>query len=63
MNIKFSVLCFGSGAKGVVPDETLVSSANASSSNQESHDVGMYTSCFPMLELLHCFSEYVFLHT
>jgi len=40
VNIKFSVLCFGSGAKGVVPDETLVSSANASSSNQESHDVG-----------------------
>ncbi|CAO2162364.1 unnamed protein product [Urochloa humidicola] len=30
----------GSGAKGVVPDESLTSSANASSSHQESHDVG-----------------------
>ncbi|RCV25307.1 hypothetical protein SETIT_5G156100v2 [Setaria italica] len=30
----------GSGSKGVVPDETLTSSANASSSHQESHDVG-----------------------
>jgi len=57
MIFEVSVMCFGSGAKGVVPDET-----RASSSNQESHDVGMYTSCFPMLELLHCFSEYVFLH-
>ncbi|CAL4949987.1 unnamed protein product [Urochloa decumbens] len=30
----------GSGAKGVVPDESLTSSANASSSHQESHDAG-----------------------
>ncbi|CAO2184710.1 unnamed protein product [Urochloa humidicola] len=30
----------GSGAKGAVPDESLTGSANASNSNQESHDVG-----------------------
>jgi hypothetical protein len=37
-------MCFGSGAKGVASDETLTSSANASSSHQESDDVGMYTA-------------------
>ena len=56
MIFEVSVMCFGSGAKGVVPDET-----RASSSNQESHDVGMYTARFPMLELLPWSN--VFLHT
>ncbi|OEL30458.1 hypothetical protein BAE44_0008523 [Dichanthelium oligosanthes] len=33
-------MCFGPGTKGVVADETLTTFANASSSYQESHDVG-----------------------
>ena len=40
-------MCCDPGSKGAVADKTLPASANTSSSNQESHDAGMYTVCSP----------------
>lgn len=42
-------MCFDPGSKGVAADETHTTSANTSSSHQESHDVGMYTVCSPRI--------------